>query len=189
VSVIDRYLPQELLTGLLAILVTFGLILSGLAFVRVREEVVLGDTIARLPLPLSGYRPRWYVACSLLPTGFLANLLALGRMVRDGETTAVAAGGTASGRVLRCFADAPAPLRALPLGRSVPRRGALGRTPLALLVCFALLTLHASSAPRWLGVWWVQAAPLAVAGVVLALASGWARRPRRGLAAAPPRWT
>jgi lipopolysaccharide export system permease protein len=80
-------------------------------------------------------------------------------------------------------------LIAIPLSRSLPRQGLYGRMFFAFLVYFAFLNLHAVSVswmkkqvtPEWLGIWWVQVVLLLLAGIALALDSGWLRRLRRRL--------
>ncbi len=71
-------------------------------------------------------------------------------------------------------------LLAVPLSRSSPREGRYGRLGIGLLcyivyanmLAIARLQVEHEAVPRWLGLWWVHAAVLAVAVVLLVRQSG-----------------
>jgi len=77
---------------------------------------------------------------------------------------------------------------AVPLARSPPRSGVYGRLTLAVLLYFTFFNLQRVAerwietgfVPTWLGMWWLPALMLVVAGVIMLLDSNWfwVHRPR-----------
>lgn len=70
---------------------------------------------------------------------------------------------------------------AVPLARAQPRKDIYGRIVLAMLVYFVFMNLQrvaeqwmeVGATPAWLGMWWVAAVMLGVAGVIVLLDSHW----------------
>jgi lipopolysaccharide export system permease protein len=70
---------------------------------------------------------------------------------------------------------------AVPLARAQPRKDIYGRVVLAILVYFVFMNLQrvaeqwmeVGATPAWLGMWWVAAVMLGVAGVIVLLDSHW----------------
>jgi lipopolysaccharide export system permease protein len=113
VSIIDRYLLQELYKTLLAILVVLSLVLSSLGFVQLLEKAATGALNPQVVLPLMGYEVLYYIARSIPPAFFLGVLMVLGRLYRDSEMTALAACGVGTGRIYRAFALSVLPVMPL----------------------------------------------------------------------------
>lgn len=78
-------------------------------------------------------------------------------------------------------------LVAIPLSKSLPRQSLHWRLFLAFLVYLIFLNTHTIAVswmkkqvtPLWMGIWWVQALLLILAGLTLAIDSSWVKRLRR----------
>jgi len=113
IAVIDRYLLAEILKTLAAILVTFTLVMVSLLFLRVFEEVALGELNPGVVLQVVSYQVLRYFPRLLPPAFFFSVLFVLVRMHRDSEMIALAAGGVGLGRVYRALLFPTLPLALL----------------------------------------------------------------------------
>ncbi len=99
IGVVDLYLLWEVGKAFAAILVTFCLVMITLLFLRLFENVAVGQLNPDLLLRLVGFQTLRYLP-RLLPLAFYFGLLlVLIRMHRDSEMIALAAGGIGPGRI------------------------------------------------------------------------------------------
>lgn len=112
-SIIDRYLLQETLKGLLTILTVLLLILVGHAFISNLQRVVAGVLTNEVILELLGLEVLRALAVLIPMAFFFAILYTLGRMYRDSEMTALSACGVSTLRIYRAFIFSALPLALL----------------------------------------------------------------------------
>ena len=99
--IVDRYLLRETLGASLAVTLVLMLILMCYRFARVLGEAAAGDLPRDAVLTLLGLTSVYYFLV-LAPFGlFLGVMLALGRLYRDSEMTAISACGIGPVRLLR----------------------------------------------------------------------------------------
>ncbi len=108
--IIDRYLLFETAKVLAGIVGVLLLITVSMLLLRTLEEVNLGALNADLVVRYLGFSVMRDLASLLPPAFFLAVLVALGRMARDSELIALAAGGLGPARIYRGLAFVAVPL-------------------------------------------------------------------------------
>lgn len=101
ISIIDRYLLQEILKALLAILLVLLLIFLSSTFIKLLQQVSVGDLNASLLFRMLGLEMLRFLARLVPPAFFFAVLYALGRLYRDSEITAMQACGIGGIRLFR----------------------------------------------------------------------------------------
>ncbi len=92
-SILDRYLLRELLTGTLAAVVVLLVIFSGAAFADVLNKVATGRVPGEIMFTVLGLNLVGTLQALLPMAMFLGVLLALGRMYRDSEMHVLSASG------------------------------------------------------------------------------------------------
>lgn len=108
-SLIDRYLLQEIFKTLLAILVVLLLIFMGSTFIKLLQQVSVGDLNATLLFQILGLEMFRFQGRLVPPAFFFAVLYAIGRMYRDSEITAMEACGIGGARLFRAILIATIP--------------------------------------------------------------------------------
>jgi lipopolysaccharide export system permease protein len=112
ISLIDRYLLQEIIRALLAILVLLLLIFFGTTFIKLMQQVAVGDLNSILLFKMLGLEILRFLARLVPPAFFFAVLYAMGRLYRDSEIIAMEACGIGGFRLFSAilFATLPAAL-------------------------------------------------------------------------------
>lgn len=108
--IIDRYLLQEIFKSLLAIIVVLLLIFMGSTFIKLLQQVSVGDLNATLLFQMLGLEMFRFLARLVPPAFFFAVLYAVGRMYRDSEITAMEACGIGGSRLFRAILIATLPV-------------------------------------------------------------------------------
>jgi lipopolysaccharide export system permease protein len=109
ITVIDRYLLQEIFKALLAILVVLLLIFLGTTFIKLLQQVSVGDLNSTLLFKMLGLEVFRFLARLVPPAFFFAVLYAVGRLYRDSEITAMEACGIGGYRLFRAILIATLP--------------------------------------------------------------------------------
>lgn len=109
ITLIDRYLLQEIVKALLAILVVLLLIFLGSTFIKLLQQVTLGDLNATLLFQMLGLELFRFMARLVPPAFFFAVLYAVGRLYRDSEIIAMEACGVGGYRLFRAILIAALP--------------------------------------------------------------------------------
>lgn len=112
-TIIDRYVVQEVARIFVAIVVTLFLITASVLFLHSLEEVNIGALSTEVALRYLGYQLLRDSAHLMPPAFFLATLVALGRMARDSELIALQACGVGPVRMYRALLYCAIPLAAL----------------------------------------------------------------------------
>lgn len=110
IPLIDRYLLQEIFKALLAVLVVLLLIFMGTTFIKLLQQVSVGDLNATLLFQMLGLEMFRFLARLVPPAFFFAVLYAVGRMYRDSEITAMEACGIGGARLFRAILIATLPV-------------------------------------------------------------------------------
>lgn len=100
-SLIDRYIAKEILQTLIAVIVVLLLIFTSVRLVRYLADVASGDLPADIIWVLLGVKAVAYLVTITPLALYLAILLVLGRLYRDNEMTALAAGGIGQGKLAK----------------------------------------------------------------------------------------
>ena len=108
-TIIDRYLLQEIFKALAAILVVLMLIFLGTTFIKLLQQVSVGDLNATLLFQMLGLEVFRFLARLVPPAFFFAVLYAVGRLYRDSEITAMEACGVGGYRLFRAILIATLP--------------------------------------------------------------------------------
>jgi lipopolysaccharide export system permease protein len=108
--ILDRYLLQEIFKALLAILLVLLLIFMGSTFIKLLQQVSVGDLHATLLFQMLGLEMFRFLARLVPPAFFFAVLFAVGRLYRDSEVTAMEACGIGGVRLLRAILVATLPV-------------------------------------------------------------------------------
>ena len=103
-AIISRYIAKEVLTSSLAVLVVLLIILIGNTALKVLSKVVEGRVSSELLWQLLAINFAHYLVVLLPLSFYLGILLALGRMYKDSEMTAMQACGTGPGYQFRAVA-------------------------------------------------------------------------------------
>jgi len=111
--IIDRYILVETARSFLAILGVLLLILVSHGFMKLLQQAAAGALSSEVLLTLVGVRLLLMLGLVIPPTFFFAILYTLGRLYRDSEITALAAGGVGLGRIYRAYFLLAAPLALL----------------------------------------------------------------------------
>ena len=98
---IDRYLAKEVAQALLAVLLVLLLIFMGRFFAVFLSDALAGKIPAGIVLDMLLLRTVGALGMMFPFALYVAVLLAFGRLYRDSEMTALAAGGVGAGRLLR----------------------------------------------------------------------------------------
>lgn len=101
IALIDRYLMQEVLKALAAILLVLALILLSNSFIRLLKEVASGELNGYLLFQMLGLKMCFFVSRLIPPAFFFAVLYAVGRLYRDSEMVALEACGIGGPRLYR----------------------------------------------------------------------------------------
>lgn len=99
--IIERYLFREVSQSFAGVFTVLLLILLSNRFVRTLGEAAKGDISSNAVMQLIGLKLVDSLALIMPLAFFLAVLLAMGRLYRDSEVTAMHAGGIGTGRFLR----------------------------------------------------------------------------------------
>ena len=99
--IIDRYLAKEVVQTMLAVLLVLLLIFLGRFFAVYLSDALAGKISAAIVLDMLMLRTVTALSMMFPFALYLAVLLAFGRLYKDNEMTALAAGGVGMGRVLR----------------------------------------------------------------------------------------
>lgn len=102
--IIDRYILQEVSKSFLAIMTVLMLIVVSQSYIRILQDAVSGTITNEVLMQLLGLEVLQVLGPVTPPTFFFAILYTLGRMYRDSEMTALAAGGIGLRRIYRAFA-------------------------------------------------------------------------------------
>jgi lipopolysaccharide export system permease protein len=103
ITVIDRYLVQEIFKALVAILMVLLLIFFGTTFIKLLQQVSVGDLNATLLFQMLALEVLRFLARLVPPAFFFAVLYAVGRLYRDSEITAMEACGVGGTRLFRAI--------------------------------------------------------------------------------------
>ncbi len=109
-SILDRYILYEIFKSLLAIIVVLLLIFMGTTFIKLLQQVSVGDLNATLLFQMLGLEMFRFLARLVPPAFFFAVLYAVGRMYRDSEITAMEACGIGGSRLFRAILVATLPV-------------------------------------------------------------------------------
>jgi len=101
ITLIDRYLMQEVLKALAAILLVLALILLSNSFIRLLKEVASGELNGYLLFQMLGLKMCFFISRLMPPAFFFAVLYAVGRLYRDSEMVALEACGVGGLRLYR----------------------------------------------------------------------------------------
>jgi len=115
-SIIDRYILREASKSFAAVLSVLMLILITNGLVRVLQSAASGDLANEVVLKMFGVQSLLVLAQVTPPAFFFSILYSLGRMYRDSEMTALAAGGVGLRRIYRAYLMLAAPLTLLVAG-------------------------------------------------------------------------
>lgn len=107
--ILDRYLLQEIFKALLGILLVLLLIFMGSTFIKLLQQVSVGDLHATLLFQMLGLEMFRFLARLVPPAFFFAVLFAVGRLYRDSEITAMEACGIGGTRLFRAILVATLP--------------------------------------------------------------------------------
>ncbi len=110
IPIIDRYLLQEIFKAFLGIVIVLLLIFMGTTFIKLLQQVSVGDLNATLLFQMLGLEMFRFLARLVPPAFFFAVLYAVGRMYRDSEITAMEACGIGGGRLFRAILIATLPI-------------------------------------------------------------------------------
>ncbi len=99
--IIDRYLAKEVVQTMLAVLLVLLLIFLGRFFAVYLSDALAGKISAAIVLDMLMLRTVTALSMMFPFALYMAVLLAFGRLYKDNEMTALAAGGVGIGRVLR----------------------------------------------------------------------------------------
>jgi len=99
--IIDRYLAKEVVQTMLAVLLVLLLIFLGRFFAVYLSDALAGKISAAIVLDMLMLRTVTALSMMFPFALYMAVLLAFGRLYKDNEMTALAAGGVGMGRVLR----------------------------------------------------------------------------------------
>jgi lipopolysaccharide export system permease protein len=108
--IIDRYILKEVTKSFLAIMTVLMLIVVSQSYIRILQDAVSGTITNEVMTRLLGLEVLQVLGPVTPPTFFFAILYTLGRMYRDSEMTALAAGGVGLRRIYRSFAIAAIPV-------------------------------------------------------------------------------
>jgi lipopolysaccharide export system permease protein len=108
--IIDRYLLQEVFKSLVAIVLVLLLIFMGSTFIKLLQQVSVGDLNAALLFQMLGLEMFRFLGRLVPPAFFFAVLYAVGRMYRDSEITAMEACGVGGYRLFRAVLIATLPV-------------------------------------------------------------------------------
>ncbi len=108
--IIDRYILREVAKSFLAIMTVLMLIVVSQSYIRILQDAVSGLISNDVMTRLLGLEVLQVLGPVTPPTFFFAILYTLGRMYRDSEMTALAAGGVGLRRIYRAFALAAVPV-------------------------------------------------------------------------------
>ncbi len=103
IPIIDRYILWETLKTFLAILTVLLLILISHGFMKTLQKAAAGALSSQVLLQMVSLQSVAILGRIVPPAFFLSILYTLGRMYRDSEMTAMAAGGVGPGRIYRAF--------------------------------------------------------------------------------------
>ena len=113
ISLIDRYLLQEIFKALSAILIVLLLIFMSSTFIKLLQQVAVGDLNATLLFQMLGLEMFRFLARLVPPAFFFAVLYAVGRLYRDSEIIAMEACGVGGFRLYRGILLATLPVALL----------------------------------------------------------------------------
>ncbi len=113
ISLIDRYLLQEVFKALFAILLILLLVLVSHSFIVFLQQVAVGEVSADVVFQLLGLQVFRYLARLIPPAFFFAVLYAVGRMYRDSEMIALESCGVGGLRIFRSILLAGLPVSLL----------------------------------------------------------------------------
>ncbi|MCW8902771.1 LPS export ABC transporter permease LptF [Sedimenticola sp.] len=108
--IIDRYILREVTKSFLAIMTVLMLIVVSQSYIRILQDAVAGAISNEVMSRLLGLEVLQVLGPVTPPTFFFAILYTLGRMYRDSEMTALAAGGVGLRRIYRAFALVAVPV-------------------------------------------------------------------------------
>ncbi len=111
--IIDRYILRESLRSFLAIFAVLILILVSHGFTKVLQKAAEGTIPHDLLLQIVALESFLLISPVVPPAFFFSILYSLGRMYRDSEMTALAAGGVGLGRIYRSYLLLAIPLSLL----------------------------------------------------------------------------
>jgi lipopolysaccharide export system permease protein len=111
--IIDRYILQEVTRSFLAIMTVLMLIVVTHSYIKILQNAVAGSIGSEVMTQLLGLAVLKVLGPVTPPTFFFAILYTLGRMYRDSEMTALAAGGVGLRRIYRAFALVAIPVALL----------------------------------------------------------------------------
>ncbi|MEE9358144.1 LPS export ABC transporter permease LptF [Candidatus Vondammii sp. HM_W22] len=111
--IIDRYILREASKSFLAILTVLMLIVVSQSYISILEDAASGIISNEVLMRLLGLEVLQVLGPVAPPTFFFSILYTLGRMYRDSEMTALAAGGVGTFRVFRSFLLMALPVTAL----------------------------------------------------------------------------
>ncbi|WP_275097249.1 LPS export ABC transporter permease LptF [Sedimenticola hydrogenitrophicus] len=108
--IIDRYILREVTRSFLAIMTVLMLIVVSQSYIKILQDAVVGSISSEVMTRLLGLEVLQVLGPVTPPTFFFAILYTLGRMYRDSEMTALAAGGVGLARIYRAFALVAVPV-------------------------------------------------------------------------------
>jgi len=108
--IIDRYILREVTKSFFAIMTVLMLIVVSQSYIRILQDAVAGTISNEVMTRLLGLEVLQVLGPVTPPTFFFAILYTLGRMYRDSEMTALAAGGVGLRRIYRAFALVAVPV-------------------------------------------------------------------------------
>ncbi|MCW8847301.1 MAG: LPS export ABC transporter permease LptF [Sedimenticola sp.] len=111
--IIDRYILREVSKSFFAVMTVLMLIVVSQSYIRILQDAVSGAITNEVMTRLLGLEVLQVLGPVTPPTFFFAILYTLGRMYRDSEMTALAAGGVGLKRIYRAFALAAIPVALL----------------------------------------------------------------------------
>lgn len=103
IPIIDRYILWESLKTFLAVLTVLLLILISHGFMKALQKAAVGALSSQVLLEMVTLQSISILGRIVPPAFFLSILYTLGRLYRDSEMTAMAAGGVGPGRIYRAF--------------------------------------------------------------------------------------
>jgi lipopolysaccharide export system permease protein len=109
-KLIDRYLLQEIFQALLAILVVLLLIFLGSTFIKLLQQVSVGELNTTLVFQMLGLESLRFLARLVPPAFFFAVLYVVGRLSRDSELIAMETSGIGGTRLFRAIILATLPV-------------------------------------------------------------------------------
>lgn len=108
--IIDRYILREVTKSFFAIMTVLMLIVVSQSYIQILQDAVAGTIGSEAMARLLGLEVLQVLGPVTPPTFFFAILYTLGRMYRDSEMTALAAGGVGLLRIYRAFALVAVPV-------------------------------------------------------------------------------